>query len=216
MEITASIVKELRDQTGAGMMDCKKALAECGGDIEKASEYLRKKGIADAAKKTARIAAEGLIHAYIHGAGRIGVLVEVNCETDFVARTDGFKEFVNDVALHIAASNPRWLSAEEAPAEEVERERAFLIEQAKESGKPQQVIEKMVEGRVQKFLKENCLLSQPFVKNPDVTVEEYLKQTIADTKENIRIRRYTRFMLGEGLEKRSNDLAAEVAAQLGN
>jgi elongation factor Ts len=215
MNITANDVKHLREVTGAGMMECKKALTECGGDVEKAMEYLRKKGMADAAKKAGRIASEGTVHAYIHGGGRIGVLVEVNCETDFVARTEKFKEFVNNIALHIAATNPRWLSAEEADTTAIDKERAFLIEQAKESGKPQPVIEKMVEGRIQKYLKENCLLNQPYVKDPDVTIGDYLKGIISDIKENIRIRRYVRFELGEGLEKRSNDLAAEVAKQLG-
>jgi elongation factor Ts len=215
MEITASVVKELRERTGAGMMECKKALGECAGDMEKAMEFLRKKGMADAAKKAGRIAAEGVIHAYIHGGGRIGVLVEVNCETDFVARTDKFRDFVNNIALQIAASNPRWLSTDEVPAEDAAKERAFLIEQAKESGKPAQVIEKMVEGRLQKFLKENCLLNQPYVKNPDITIEDYVKSAIAEIGENIKVRRYVRFQLGEGLEKKVHDLAAEVAAQLG-
>jgi len=215
MSITASVVKELRERTGAGMMDCKKALAECAGDMEKSIEYLRKKGMADAAKRAGRIASEGIVHAYIHGGGRIGVLVEVNCETDFVARTDKFREFVNNICLHIAATNPKWLSADAVPPGDVEKERAFLIEQAKDSGKPAPVIEKMVEGRLAKFLKEGCLLNQPYVKNPDITVEDYLKQMIADVGENMRIRRYVRFELGEGLEKKVHDLAAEVAAQIG-
>ncbi len=214
MNINASDVKNLREKTGAGMMDCKKALAECGGDFDKAMEHLRKKGMADAAKKAGRIASEGLVHAYIHGGGRIGVLLEVNCETDFVARTEKFKEFVNNVSLHIAAANPKWLNAEAADTSAVEKEKNFLIEQAKESGKPMQVIEKMVEGRMSKFFKENCLVEQPFVKNPDITVGDYLKALVAEIGENIQIRRYTRYELGEGLEKRSNDLAAEVAAQI--
>lgn len=214
MAISASAVKDLREQTGAGMMECKKALEEAGGDMERAGELLRKKGLAAAAKKAGRIASEGLVHAYIHGAGRIGVLVEMNCETDFVARTDKFKELVNNVALHVAATNPRWLDREAVPAEDAEKERAFLVEQAQESGKPAAVIEKMVQGRVDKFLKENCLLEQPFVKDPDVTVGDYVKRAVAEIGENIRVRRYVRFELGEGLEKRSNDLVAEVAAQL--
>ncbi len=213
MAITAQAVKELRERTGAGMMDCKKALQETGGDMEKAIEFLRKKGLADAAKKAGRIAAEGLVHAYIHAGGRIGVLVEVNCETDFVARTEAFQQFVHDVAMHVAATNPRWLDQESAPADEVENERRILSEQAAESGKPPQVIEKMVEGRLKKFLKENCLLDQPFVKDPDVTVGELLKQKIAELGENIRIRRFVRFQLGEGLEKRQDNFAEEVAAQ---
>ncbi|MBI5441558.1 MAG: translation elongation factor Ts [Deltaproteobacteria bacterium] len=214
MAIGAGSVKELRERTGAGMMDCKKALEETGGDFEKAIEHLRKKGLADAAKKASRIASEGLVHAYIHGGGRIGVLLEVNCETDFVARTDKFKEFVNNVALHVAASNPRWLDREGVPGEDLEKEKRFLTEQAAESGKPAQVIEKMVQGRVEKFLKENCLVDQPYVKNPDVTVGDYVKQMTAEIKENIRVRRFVRFQLGEGLEKRSGDFAAEVAAQM--
>ncbi|WP_025321960.1 translation elongation factor Ts [Deferrisoma camini] len=213
MAITAQAVKELRERTGAGMMDCKKALQETGGDMDKAVEYLRKKGLADAAKKAGRVAAEGLVHSYIHAGGRIGVLVEVNCETDFVARTDAFKQFVHDVAMHVAATNPRWLDRESAPADEVENERRILSEQAAESGKPPHVIEKMVEGRLQKFLKENCLLDQPFVKDPDLTVGDLLKQKIAELGENIRIRRFVRFQLGEGLEKRKDNFAEEVAAQ---
>jgi len=213
MAITAQAVKELRERTGAGMMDCKKALQETGGDMDKAIEFLRKKGLADAAKKAGRVAAEGLVHSYIHAGGRIGVLVEVNCETDFVARTDAFKQFVHDVAMHVAATNPRWLDRESAPADELENERRILSEQAAESGKPPHVIEKMVEGRLQKFLKENCLLDQPFVKDPDVTVGDLLKQKIAELGENIRIRRFVRFQLGEGLEKRKDNFAEEVAAQ---
>jgi elongation factor Ts len=213
MSVPATVVKELRERTGAGMMDCKKALQETGGDLEKASEYLRKKGLADAAKKSTRIASEGLVHAYIHGGGRIGVLVEVNCETDFVARTDKFKEFVNNIALQIAASSPRWLDEGSVPAEDQEKERRFLMEQAAESGKSPQILDKMVQGRLQKFLKENCLLGQPFVKDPDISVEEYVKKMIAELGENIRVRRYARYQLGEGLEKRQADFAAEVSAQ---
>lgn len=214
MTISASAVKDLREKTGAGMMECKKALQESGGDMEKAGEFLRKKGLADAAKKASRIASEGLVHAYIHGGGRIGVLVEVNCETDFVARTPEFREFVNNLALHVAASNPRWLDREAVPAEELERERRFLSEQAAESGKPPQVVEKMVQGRLEKFFKENCFLEQPYVKDPDLTIEAYVKQRITSVGENIRVRRFVRFELGEGLEKRSGDFAAEVAAQV--
>ncbi|GAB4260899.1 MAG: translation elongation factor Ts [Deferrisomatales bacterium] len=214
MAISASLVKELRERTGAGMMDCKKALQETDGDMEKAAEFLRKKGLADAAKKAGRVASEGLVHAYIHGGGRIGVLVEVNCETDFVARTDKFKEFVNNVAMHVAASNPRWLDRDSVPAAELERERKFLAEQAAESGKPEHVIEKMVTGRLEKFLKENCLVDQPYVRDPDLTVGEYVKQMISEIGENIRVRRYVRYELGEGLEKRADDFAAEVAAQV--
>jgi len=216
MAISASLVKQLREQSGAGMMDCKKALQESDGDLEKAAEFLRKKGLADAGKKSGRIASEGVVHSYIHGGGRIGVLLEVNCETDFVARTDKFKSFVNDVALHIAAANPTWLDADSVPSEAVEKEKTFLTEQAAESGKPAQVIEKMVEGRISKFFKENTLMAQPFVKNPDIDISAYEKQMVAELGENIKIRRFVRFQLGEGLEKRSDDFAAEVAAQVGN
>jgi len=215
MTVTAQTVKELREKTGAGMMDCKRALAETGGDFEKAIEFLRKKGLADAAKKSGRIASEGCVHAYIHGGGRIGVLIEVNCETDFVARTDKFREFVNNVAMHIAAINPQYLSEESIPISDIEKERAFLTEQARESGKPQQVVEKMVDGRMSKFFKENCLLHQPFVKDQDITIGDYQKKMVSEIGENINIRRYSRFELGEGLQKKVHDLAAEVAAQLG-
>lgn len=214
MTITAGVVKDLREKTGAGMMECKKALQECGGDLDKAAEFLRKKGLADAVKKASRIASEGLVHAYIHGGGRIGVLVEVNCETDFVARTPEFRDFVNNLALHVAASNPRWLDRQAVPPEDLERERRFLSEQAAESGKPPQVVDKMVQGRLEKFFKENCLLEQPYVKDPDITIEAYVKQRISAVGENIRVRRFVRFELGEGLEKRSGDFAAEVAAQV--
>lgn len=214
MTITAGVVKDLREKTGAGMMECKKALQACGGDLDKAAEFLRKKGLADAVKKASRIASEGLVHAYIHGGGRIGVLVEVNCETDFVARTPEFRDFVNNLALHVAASNPRWLDRQAVPPEDLERERRFLSEQAAESGKPPQVVDKMVQGRLEKFFKENCLLEQPYVKDPDITIEAYVKQRISAVGENIRVRRFVRFELGEGLEKRSGDFAAEVAAQV--
>ncbi len=215
MSISAKDVKDLREKTGAGMMDCKKALTETNGDVEKAIEFLRKQGMADAAKKAGRIASEGMVHAYIHGEGRIGVMLEVNCETDFVARTDKFKGFVNDVALHIAAANPRWLSRDEVNQAAMDKERAFLTEQAKESGKPENIIEKMVEGRMSKFYQENCLLDQGFVKNPDQTVGDLVKSMIADIGENISVRRFTRYELGEGLEKKVHDLAAEVAEQIG-
>jgi len=214
MSISAKVVKELRERTGAGMMDCKKALQEVGGDMDQAIEFLRKKGLADAAKRSGRIASEGLVHSYIHGGGRIGVLVEVNCETDFVARTDKFQEFVNNVALHIAAANPSWLDEASVPAADLEKEKKFLTEQAAESGKPANVVEKMVEGRIKKYLKENCLVDQPFVKDPDLSVGDYQKKMVSEIGEHIRIRRYIRFQLGEGLEKRSDDFAAEVAAQM--
>ena len=189
-EITAALVKELRERTGAGMMDCKKALAATEGDMDKAIDFLREKGLAAAAKKAGRIAAEGLVESYIHGGGRIGVLVEVNCETDFVAKTDAFKSLVKDIAMHIAAANPSYL--------------------ARNEGKPEKIIEKMVTGRIEKYYKEVCLLEQPFVKDPDKTISDLITESIAKIGENIAIRRFTRYQLGEGIEKKQEDFAAEV------
>jgi elongation factor Ts len=211
-EITASMVKELRESTGCGMMDCKKALQETGGDMEKAKDFLREKGLAQAAKKAGRITAEGLVDAYIHGNGRIGVLVEVNCETDFVAKTDEFKQFVRDVAMQVAASNPQFVSREEVPQEVVEKEKKILRVQAQNEGKPEKIIEKMVEGRIDKFFKEICLLEQPFIKDPDVTVQQLVTEKIAKIGENISIRRFQRYELGEGKEKKKDDFADEVMA----
>lgn len=211
-QITASMVKELRESTGCGMMDCKKALIETGGDMEKAKEYLREKGLADAAKKAGRITAEGRVDAYIHGNGRIGVLVEVNCETDFVAKTDEFKEFVKDIAMQVAASKPEYVSRDEVPAEIVEKEKKILVAQAKNEGKPDKIIEKMVQGRLEKYYKEICLLEQPFIKNTDITVQELLNEKIAKIGENISIRRFARFELGEGIEKKKDNFADEVMA----
>lgn len=216
MSISASLVKELRERTGAGMMDCKKALSETGGDIEKASDYLREKGLAAAAKKSGRIAAEGLVEAYIHGAGRIGVLVEVNCETDFVAKTEEFKALVRDVAMQIAATKPEFVRREEVPAEAVEKEREILRAQALNEGKPEKIVDKMVEGRIEKYYKEVCLLEQPFIKDPDVTVKQLLTDKIAKIGENINIRRFTRYELGEGMQKKQADLVAEVEAATRN
>ncbi|TCS82971.1 translation elongation factor Ts [Tepidibacillus fermentans] len=213
MEIKASAVKELREKTGAGMMDCKKALTEANGDMEKAIEILREKGIASAAKKAGRIAAEGIVESYIHGGGRIGVLVEVNCETDFVAKTNEFKTFVRDVAMHIAATNPKYIAREEVPQEEIEKERQILTQQALNEGKPEKIVEKMVEGRLEKFYKEICLLEQPFVKDPDKTIDQLVKEQIAKIGENINIRRFVRFELGEGLEKRVDNFVEEVMSQ---
>lgn len=210
--ISASLVKELRERTGAGMMDCKKALAETNGDIEKAADYLREKGLAAAAKKAGRITAEGLVESYIHGAGRIGVLVEVNCETDFVAKTDDFKNFVRDIAMQVAAARPEYVDREEVPAEALEKERAILRAQALNEGKPEKIVDKMVAGRIEKYYKEVCLLDQPFIKNPDITVKQMLTEKVAKIGENISIRRFTRYELGEGIEKRKYDLAAEVEA----
>lgn len=192
-----NLVKELRERTGAGMMDCKKALVETKGDLDKAITFLREKGLASAAKKAGRAANDGRIHSYIHGNAKVGVLVEVNCETDFVARTDDFLAFVNDVAMHIAAANPRYLTKEVVPAADVEKEKAILRTQAEGSNKPAAVIEKMVEGRLSKFFEEMCLLQQRFVKDPDKTIEALVKEQIAKLGENISIKRFARFQLGE-------------------
>ena len=209
-EITAALVKELRERTGAGMMDCKKALTATDGDLEKAIDFLREKGLAAAAKKAGRVAAEGLVEAYIHGGGRIGVLVEVNCETDFVAKTDAFKELVKDIAMHIAATNPSYLKREEVPTAELEHEQAVLAEQARNEGKPEKIIEKMVAGRIEKYYKEVCLMEQPFVKDPDKTISDLITESIAKIGENISIRRFTRYQLGEGIEKKEENFAEEV------
>jgi len=197
MQITAQMVKQLREMTGAGMMDCKKALQEAGGDFDKAIKILRERGLAKAAKKAGRTAKEGIIHAYIHGGGRIGVLVEVNCETDFVARTDDFKNLVNDIALHIAAYAPRWVKREDVPAEIIEQEKEIYRKQALKEGKPEHVVEKIVEGKMKNFYKENVLLEQPFVKDEDKTVEDVIKEAIAKIGENIVVRRFVRWELGE-------------------
>ena len=208
--ISAALVKELRERTGAGMMDCKKALSATDGDLEKAIDFLREKGLAAAAKKAGRVAAEGLVEAYIHGGGRIGVLVEVNCETDFVAKTDAFKELVKDIAMHIAATNPSYLKREEVPTAELEHEQAVLAEQARNEGKPEKIIEKMVAGRIEKYYKEVCLMEQPFVKDPDKTISDLITESIAKIGENISIRRFTRYQLGEGIEKKEENFAEEV------
>ncbi len=213
MEISAKAVQGLRARTNAGIMDCKKALLECDGDMDKAVEWLQKKGIAAATKRAGRIASEGLMHSYIHG-GRIGVLIEVNCETDFVAKTPDFKEFVNDVALHIAAMNPPYLQAEDIPAAELASQQAIFEAQAAESGKPAQILGKIVEGKIKKWVEESCLLTQKFVKDPEKTIEQVRLEVSVKTGEKVSIRRFTRWELGEGLEKRTNDLAADVAAQI--
>lgn len=211
--ISAALVKELRELTGAGMLDCKKALEEAGGDLNRAKDILREKGLAAAAKKAGRATTEGLIESYIHGGGRIGVLVEVNCETDFVAKTDAFREFVRDIAMQIAASNPRYLRREDVPPEDLEREREILRAQALNEGKPAHIVDKIVEGRLNKFYEEYCLLEQPFIKNPDITVAQLLNEKISVIGENIQIRRFVRYELGEGLEKKRENFAEEVMAQ---
>lgn len=214
MGITAAQVKELRDRTGAGMMDCKKALQACDGDIEKAIDELRTKGLAKAAKKSSRIASEGIVYSYIHGGGRIGVLVEVNSETDFVAKTDQFKELAKDIAMQIAASNPSYISREDVPEEVINREKEVLRAQALEEGKPEKIVEKMVEGRLGKFFEEHCLLEQAFIKDPDKSVQELLHESIATIGENIAVRRFARYEVGEGIEKEAEDFAEEVLAQI--
>jgi elongation factor Ts len=211
---TASDVMNLRQQTGAGMMDCKKALTESDGNVEKAVEYLREKGIATAAKKAGRIAAEGVVDSYIHMGGKVGVLVEVNCETDFVARGDVFKNLVHDVALQIAAAKPLFVSREEVPAETLEKEKEILLQQAINEGKPQNIAERMVEGRIKKYYEDNCLLDQKFVKDPDKTINQILVEATAQIGEKLSIRRFVRFEMGEGLTKKSENLAEEVAKQV--
>jgi elongation factor Ts len=208
--VTAEMVKELRERTGAGMMDCKKALTECAGSMDKAVDFLREKGLAAAAKKAGRVAAEGVVESYIHGGGRIGVLVEINSETDFVAKTDEFRQFTRDVAMHIAAANPQYLVKEEVPGDVIEHEKEVLRNQALNEGKPANIVDKMVVGRIEKYYKEVCLMEQPFVKNPDITIRQLLTDKIAKIGENISIRRFVRFQLGEGIEKQVSDFAAEV------
>ena len=194
------MVKELREKTNAGMMDCKKALQETGGDIKKAIDYLRQKGLAVAQKRAGKTTSEGQIHSYIHAGGRIGVLVEVNCETDFTAKSDAFQEFVKNLAMHIAASNPLGIKREDIPEDVVEREREIYKKQALDSGKPEHIVDKIVTGKMEKFYRESCLLEQPYVKDPDITVEDYLNELIGKTGENIIIRRYTRYQLGEDID----------------
>lgn len=214
MAVTAAMVKELREKTGAGMLDCKKALEESGSDMEKAIEILRKKGLAAAASKAGRIATEGLVESYIHGGGRIGVLVEVNCETDFVAKTDAFRDFVRDIAMQIAASNPRYVGREDVNQADLDKEREFLKEQALNEGKPANIVEKMVEGRLSKYYEEFCLLEQQFIKDPDKSISELLNEKVSQIGENISIRRFVRFELGEGLEKKQDNFVEEVMAQI--
>ncbi len=196
MSITAAMVKELRDKTNAGMMDCKKALGECGGDMNKATDWLRQKGLAVAAKRADRQASEGQIMSYIHAGGKLGVLVEVNCETDFTGKTEEFSQFAKDVAMQVAAANPICVSPEELPAEVVEREKDIYRAQAQESGKPEKIWDKIIEGKLKKFESESCLLKQAFVKDPDKTIEDLLNEMRAKTGENVQIRRFVRFVLG--------------------
>jgi elongation factor Ts len=197
LEITSAMVKELRDRTSVGMMDCKKALADSAGDMEKAVDILRQKGLAKAMKRAGREAADGVIHSYIHSGGKIGVLVEVNCETDFAAKSDDFAEFARNVALQIAAANPLGVSPEDIPAELVERERAIYMAQAAESGKPQNILEKMVDGKMRKFYEENSLMQQKYIRDPDKSIQDYLNELIAKIGEKIQVRRFCRYQLGE-------------------
>ncbi|MCX7971014.1 MAG: translation elongation factor Ts [Negativicutes bacterium] len=212
--VTAELVKTLRERTGAGMMDCKKALVQTGGDIEKAIDLLREQGLAAAAKKAGRIAAEGVVTSYIHGGGKIGVLVEINCETDFVAKTEGFRDLAKDIAMQIAAANPQYVERSEVPHDVVQREREVLRAQALNEGKPEKIVEKMVDGRIEKFYKEVCLLEQPFIRDTDRTVKDLITESIAKIGENISVRRFTRYQLGEGIEKKTGDFASEVMGML--
>jgi elongation factor Ts len=212
--ITASEVKALRERTGAGMMDCKRALTDANGDMERAVEILREKGLSAAAKKSGRIAAEGIVESYIHLGGKIGVMVEVNCETDFVAKTPEFKSFVRDIAMHIAAAKPEYLNRDEVPAAVLEKEKEILRAQALNEGKPEKIVERMVEGRIKKFYEDNCLLDQHFVKDTDKTIQNLITEKIATIGENISVRRFVRYEMGEGLEKRHDNFAEEVMGQM--
>jgi elongation factor Ts len=201
VEVSASMVKDLREKTGAGMMDCKKALAEAGGNFEKAVDYLRQKGLATATRRAGRVASEGQIGSYVHAGGKIGVMVEVNCETDFVAKTDDFHAFAKDIAMHIAASNPLYIQRESVPPDILERESEVYRAQAREAGKPEKIIEKIVGGKLEKFYSEVCLLEQPFIKDPDLTVKDLLNGLIGKLGEKVEIRRFIRFQVGEGMGK---------------
>ena len=209
--ITAAMVKELRERTQAGMLDCKKALNESDGDMEKAVAYLREKGLAAAAKKAGRVAAEGAVESYIHMGGKIGVLVEVNCETDFVANTETFKNLCHDIALQIAAANPLYINKEDVPASVLESEKEILRAQALNEGKPEKIVDRMVEGRISKYYAENCLMEQVFVKNPDINVGTLVNEATLASGEKISVRRFTRYERGEGIEKKESNLAAEIA-----
>lgn len=215
MTITASLVNELRQKTGAGMMECKKALGETNGDLEKAVDVLRKRGLAAAAKKSGRIASEGTVTSYIHAGGKVGVLLEVNCETDFVAMSADFQTLVKDLCLHIAANKPICVNADEVPADVIAREREIAKDQARQAGKPEAMLDKIVEGKMNRYYSENCLLEQGFVKDPDKAVKTLVQEVVAKIGENIQVRRFVRWELGEGIEKKTGDFAAEVAAQAG-
>ncbi len=215
MEITAQLVKDLRERTGAGMMECKKALQATNGDIAEAEVYLRKQGIASAGKKASRATKQGLIGSYIHAGGQLGVMVEVNCESDFVARTDDFKELVHDLAMHIAAADPRYLRREEVPAEVLEKEKEIARDRARNEGKPEKILDRIVEGRLTKFYEEVCLLEQPFVKEATLTIEQLVKTRIAKLGENISVARFIRFKVGDvaAAEAGGENAALEPVAQ---
>ncbi|HBW90055.1 MAG TPA: elongation factor Ts [Cyanobacteria bacterium UBA11149] len=216
-EISAKLVKELRDQTGAGMMDCKKALKETEGDLSKAAEWLRQKGIAGASKKAGRVAAEGIVGSYIHTGARVGVLVEVNCETDFVARREEFQTLAKNIAMQVAACpNVEYVKVADIPAEIVEKEKEIEMGRDDLGNKPDNVKEKIVQGRIEKRLKELSLMDQPYIRDQNISVEELVKQTVAQVGENIQVRRFVRFVLGEGIEKKESNFAEEVAAQMGS
>ncbi|MES2642522.1 MAG: translation elongation factor Ts [Myxococcota bacterium] len=208
-------IKDLRERTGAGILDCKKALGESGSDVEKAIDWLRAKGLSSAAKKSGRVASEGLVEAYIHAGGKIGVIVELNCETDFVALNDKFKNLARDIAMHIAAAAPEYLSRDEVPADAYEKEKAVQLEKTMAEGKPQAIAAKIVEGRMSKWYEDVCLLDQKYVKDDSKTIDQLVKETVSTIGENVKIRRFVRYVMGEGLEKKANDFAAEVAAQAG-
>lgn len=214
MNISAAQVKELNNATGAGIMDCKRALQECKGDFDAAVKYLRERGIAKAAKRADKVAAEGTVASYIHMGGKIGVLVEINCETDFVARSEDFRKFVNDICLQICASNPKWIRKEDVPQAEYEAELEIYMKQAMETGKPEAVCRKIAEGKMAKWYAEVCLMEQPFVRDESLTVKDLMAELVAKCGEKIEIRRFTRYALGEGIEKKASNLAEEVAAEM--
>lgn len=214
MAVTTDMIKELREKTGSGMMDCKKALTESDGNMEKAIAWLREKGIASADKKSSRIAAEGIVDSYIHAAGRVGVLIEVNIETDFAAKNEDFRRLVRDLAMQVAAMTPRWVSKEEVPAEELEKERVICRNQALNEGKPEKIVDKIVEGRMSKFYEDNCLLEMAYVKDDSKKISTLVKEMIAKIGENITVRRFVRFELGEGIQKKEENFAEEVLKQI--
>ncbi|MGI6077947.1 MAG: translation elongation factor Ts [Fastidiosipilaceae bacterium] len=213
-EINIKLIKELREKTGAGMMDCKKALMENDSDVEKAQAWLREQGILKASKKSSRIAAEGVVLSYIHGGGRVGVLIEVNIETDFAAKNEDFLQFVKDCAMQVAAMKPRWVSRDEVSDEALEKEREIIRNTALNEGKPEKIVDKIVDGKMGKFYEENCLLDMPFVKDESMTVGELQNSLIAKIGENIKVRRFTRYEVGEGIEKKEEDFASEVMSQI--